>query len=78
MKEITGETIKPCRICGHLPSIYDVGGDTGHFYVVRCETNELFNSDRNQYSWNCNPCTVAERDLTRAIDKWNIAQEDIL
>ncbi len=78
MEKIHGVAmIKPCRICGHDPAVYDMGGDTGHFYVIRCETSEIFTSDRNQYSWNCNPCTVAERDLMKAIDKWNKAQEEI-
>lgn len=76
MTKINGVSeIAPCRICGHEPSIYDLGGNTGHFYLIRCENSEIFNSDRSAYSWNCNPCSVAERDLTRAIAKWNKAQE---
>ena len=78
MTKISGVAeIKPCRICGHAPAIYDMGGESGHFYVIRCETSEIFNNDRTTYSWNCNPCTVAERNLTRAIVKWNKAQEEL-
>ena len=69
------EEIKPCRICGKQPAVYDMGKGNGHFYVIRCENSEIFNSDRNLYSWNCNPNTIAERDLTRAIQKWNKANE---
>lgn len=63
--------LEPCALCGRSPVVYMAEG----MYCIKCNTEELYNYDRGQVTWQCRHFAVVDGDLVKAIRKWNKYQK---